>query len=689
MAVTQPAKVPQAKITSLDITSFNGGLDQRGEFNLTKNSFAVGRNVMVNKQGLATHRFGLQQLTPDTVESGHEIFPALYGGELYYITADDGAIKYWQAGDTAWTTCGGDAVTTGGTVKNTFLRVQDKVLILNGTDELGYLDLTTFEVVHFEAVTDPSNAPTATVTGITGTSHNIYYAISFNSTVGETAASPILTQQISKIRDMWADDGTEYITINRNNTAPTGAVSWNLYIANAPSGGSIVTSDLLPLVQGLDINTTTFTDDGTLAVNISAGSAPEDNSTLGPKAQYGVEENGRPILYGITDDEYAIRIGGDGEHALDFSPTNGGYRLLLNQGTNYYPKSVIGFRNGQGTPSLTVLFSNTEGLSKQSIIEQQTVTYGTFSFVVWGSTEQNYGAAGVGSAYGAVNYKGMLIFPSSDGILKMDTKASLQNVLSTERISDPIIDEVSSIKDERIPEMVSTAWDNRVLICAPTNGFDTNNKILVYDINNPDLAIWYVWDIPAQWIGTIAPPGQPAFVYIRQGTSVFRLDTAYLAVDETNTGVTAPFPVTLTTSVLSRDVAHNNFYAIVQAVFYLTGFIGTVEATVRWRDENGNWQEQTDTIEGGMYVASAAGSWASPQYLYNYDLPTTVLSWADSAKVLNGESDQKGDERYVMPLDIVTNELQATITKGLDNTAFIARSISFEGQNLGILPDIR
>ena len=86
MAVTQPAKVPQAKITSLDITSFNGGLDQRGEFNLTKNSFAVGRNVMVNKQGLATHRFGLQQLTPDTVESGHEIFPALYGGELYYIT---------------------------------------------------------------------------------------------------------------------------------------------------------------------------------------------------------------------------------------------------------------------------------------------------------------------------------------------------------------------------------------------------------------------------------------------------------------------------------------------------------------------------------------------------------------------------------------------------------------------------
>jgi len=59
MATKYP-KVPQAKISSLGITSFDGGLDQRGEANIRPNSFSVGRNVMVNSQGLATHRMGLK-----------------------------------------------------------------------------------------------------------------------------------------------------------------------------------------------------------------------------------------------------------------------------------------------------------------------------------------------------------------------------------------------------------------------------------------------------------------------------------------------------------------------------------------------------------------------------------------------------------------------------------------------------
>lgn len=689
MAITEPAKVPQAKITSLDVTSFNGGLDQRGEFNLTKNSFSVGRNAMVNKQGLATHRYGLLKWLPDTVEAGYDILPVVYDGEEYLITADDNKIKYCQQGDTEWTDATGDAVTTGGDVKNTFLRVQDKVLILNGTDELGYLDLSTFAVEHYDAVTDPANAPTGVATAINGTGQNIYYAITFNSTVGETACSPILTQPVTKIRDMWAKDGTEYVTVTRNNAAPTGAVSWNLYVSNAPAGGSIVTSDMLPLALGLDINSTTFVDDGSLAINISAGTAPEDNSTLGPKAKYGIEENGRPILYGIEDDPYALRIGGDGEHALDFSPTNGGYRLVLNEGTNYYPSNVIGFRNGQGVPSLTVLFSNTEGLSKQSIVEQQTVSYGTFSFVVWGATEQNYGAAGVSSPYGVVNYKGMLIFPSSDGIVKMDTKASLQNVLSTERISDPIINEVSTIKDEKIGDIVSTAWDNRVFIAAPTRGFNTNNKILIYDVNNPELAIWYVWDLPAQWIGTTSLSGQPAFVYVRQGTSVFRLSEVYVAQDESSAGVSTPFPVEITTGILGGNTAHNTFYAMVQAVFFLTDFVGTAELSVRYRDENGNWNEQIDEVENGTYEKTNAGNWASSQYLYNQHLDTTVLTWGDTAMLVGDQLSSKSDLRYRMPLNVVTNEVQASVKTDLSNSALIWRGVSFEGQNLGVLPDIR
>jgi len=690
MAIERPEKVPKAKITSLDIVSFNGGLDQRGESNITPNSFSMSRNAMVNEQGLITHRYGLRKWLPDTVETVYQVFPALYGGVLYYIVADDDKIKYCESGDTAWTNALGDAITTGTGIVNTFLRVLDKVFILNGTDKLGYFDLTDMTVYHYNSVTNPSNAPTANVTGSSLTlsgSFKIYYSVTFNSIVGTTKNSPILTQAVSKSRETWAVDGTEFINVARNNTAPTNAVSWNLYVATAASGAAIADIDMLPLALGLDLSVTTFVDNGSLAINLSAGSAPSDNSTEGPKAKYGVEIEGRPFLFGVTGDEYALHIGGNGEHAIDFSPNNGGFRLVLNQGTNYYPMSVVGFRNGQGIPSITVLFSNTQGLSKQSIVEQQTITYGDISFVVWGASEQNYGAAGVSSPYGVVNYKGGLHFPSTDGFVKMDTQASIQNVLSTSKISNPIIDEVSTIKNNRMTSIVGTAWGDRVFWIVSARGFNYNNEILVYDSTNKDLPIWYTFEIPAQWIGTISPDDEPAFIYICQDNHIFRLQKSYVALDEDSSGVTGAFPVSVTTGLIGSNTAHTGYYAVVQVVFYLTEFIGEVDVTVRYRDQEGEWQTITDTISQGAYSQSSGGNWSSSGYRFQGD--TDVLRWGEIDQISDSELSQKESIRYPVPIDDITNELQVTMAVNLTNSAFIGRSVSFEGQSLGISPDIK
>lgn len=688
MAISNPAKVPKAKISSLDIVSFNGGLDQRGEANITPNSFSAGRNLMVNEQGLGTFRYGLTKWLPNTVGTVYQVYPALYSDTLYYITADDGKIKYCEDGDTAWADALGDTVTTTGVV-NTFLRVLDKVLILNGTDTLGYLDLSNMTVYHYTAVTDPANAPTAAATGITASgSFKVYYSITFNSVVNPTKNSPILTQAVSKSRDTWKTDGTEYLTITRNNTAPTGAVSWNLYLSTAPSGASIADVDMLPLATGLDLAVTTFVDNGSLSVNLSGGTAPSDNSTEGPKAKYGIELEGRPFLFGDEDDKYAVSIGGDGAHALDFSPTNGGYKLILNKGTNYYPMSVVGFRNGQGIPSITVLFSNTQGLSKQSIIEQQTVTYGDISFVVWGSTEQNYGAAGVSSPYGVVNYKGALQFPSADGFVKMDTQASIQNVLSTAKISNPVINEVSTIKNSRLSSIVGTAWGDKVLWSVSARGFNYNNEVLVYDNANKDLPIWYTFDIASQWVGVISPDTEPAFIYLCQDNHIFKLKKSYVAVDEDSAGVASPFPVSVTTGLIGSNSAHNGYFAVVQTVFYLTEFIGTVDVTINYRDQEGEWQIITDTISNGSYTQSTGGNWSSIGYSFGGD--TDVLTWGETDSMPNTENSQKDSVRYAVPVDDIANELQVTISSGLaGSSAFIIRSISFEGQSLGTSPDIR
>lgn len=686
-------KVPQAKINSIDIVSFDGGLDQRGEANIRSNSFSVGKNVMVNPQGLATHRLGLKRWLPDVVERAGQVFPALYNGELWYITADDGKIKWCKPGDTAWTDCGGDNTVTTSGIFTTFLRVLNKVLILNGEDTLGYVDLSNMQVSHFNFVADPTTVPTGAVTGIATGSYKVYYCISYNSVVGKTASSPILTQTVNKIREQWGTvgtAGTAGVTVTRAGAVPAGAVSWNLYLATAPAGGTIQHSDMLPLAMGLDIGVNTFFDNGTITQLTNAGTAPTDNSTEGPRAKYGVEIEGRPFLYGIKGDDYAVLIGGNNDYALDFNEGNGGYRLVLNEGTNYYPQAVVGFRNGQGIPSITVLFSNTEGLSKQSIIEQNTISLGNFSAVVWGSTEQNYGAAGVSSPYATVIYKGSMVFPTVDGILKLDTQASLQNVLLPDRISDPIIDEIQTIRTDLLNQAVGTAWANRMIFAMPTRGFTYNNKLVIYDTTRKDSECWYTFDIPAQWVGTVSPPGTNGFVYVAQDNHFFRLDTMYVAQDETSDGLTQPFPMEVTTALVGSNTAHDGYFAIVNVVFYLRQFVGSVDLIVRWRDrQSGKMRTKIKTVRNGEYAKSSKGNWSSPGYLFNQELPTEVLTWGDNDKLDDSQAVQKADLRFRVPIKAVTNELQATVAINLDNSAVIARSVSFQGQPLGISPDVR
>lgn len=812
MSVQKPVKVPSRNITSNDVTSFDGGLDERGEINAAPNTFTQGRNTMVDLQGLLTHRQGLKKWLPSTVETIYQVFPVIYGTHLYYLVADDGRIKYCEAGDTAWTDAGtadtpatlitaltgtnndlkftavqsgygvnpargvlGDGVTVayinagaskplvvsvstlaisvqlatngGGTITSTasdvmaalnantdvqklivaslapantgaglvtaltatnlasgvsstnvmttgagiittFVRVLDKVLALNGVDKLRYIDLATLNMVQYLPVVDPTNAPTATATGITASgSFKVFYAISFNSSIGTTAISPILSQAVSKSRSSWKTDGSEYLTIARNNTTPTNATSWNLYLATAAAGGTIAVTDMLLLASGLDLSVTSFLDTGTISINISQGTAPEDNSTDGQIVQYGIESEGRPILWGDPAHPENLYIGGDGESALDFSPTNGGYVKPLNKGTNYYPMSVVGFRNGQGIPSLTVLFSNTQGLSKQMILEQQTVTYGNLSFVVWGVTEQNYGSAGVSSPYAVLNYLGKLMFPSADGIVAMDTQASLQNVLSSQRISDPISETVSTFRNEALKYIVGTAWNNRVMMTVPSRGYSYNNELIIYDLTKKAAPIWYKWDLRCQWIGVVSPADSASFVYVCQDNNIFRLQTSYVAQDDAAAGLSTPFPLSARGTLLGTNQAHNNYVAINQAMFYLQDVIGTVEIGVTYRDREGKLNTKSRPISRGEYAQSHSGNWSDRSYLFSGH--TTYNRWSDSPFIEDVNTAAKTTIREPLELDnVIASEAQWFINTNLDNSSFTLRSVSYEGVNIGIKADL-
>ena len=570
------------------------------------------------------------------------------------------------------------------------MRILDVLLVLNGGngDKLCYVRLDTKEVVKYDLVDNPTTAPTISPTVLTNSgAYKIYYGYTYSSATGETEISDIITYTINKPRDQWKADGTEYLTISRPVGIPANATKWNLYIALASTGGTIQDTDMLLLAGGLDLATVSVVDNGTLAIDIGRGNPPAVNSTDGPRVKYGIETNGRPVLFGDVDDSHNIWIGGDGDFALDFSSSNGGFRSQPSKGTNYYPASVIGFRNGQGIPSLTILFSNTQGISKQATLEQQTINYGNQTFVVWGVTEQNYGAAGVASALGVVNYKGQLSFPSVDGFTSMDTQPQLQNVIATKEIDQDITPYSERIKVEALEQIVGTGWGNRVLWIVPSYGFDRPNHILIRDLNNNG-----AWNPPleieADWIGTVSPPNSPAFVYIRQGTKTFKLFESFGTVDYFRNRGATPFSTYAKGALIGINEARNGYQAMVQAMFYLVGLIGNIRIGVNYRDQNGDIQTAFEDVVGPAYVLSSAGGWSDPQYVYaGFDTPagwSPVALIDDSVSALVRE-----DKRVPVPINDLASEVQWWIETEADYCDYLLRVVSYEGENLGVKPDLR
>ena len=691
MAYAAAPKVPTQDITSVDIPNFVQGLFQNGAQNAPIDSFISSKDVELTIDGYLQPRRTLQAFLPDTVETTYQKFLVNYNSQDYYFTLDNGKVIFCKEGDTTWTACSGsNTVTTNTGGRPILIRAQNSVLVLNGGngDKLCFVDLTTagFPVVKYTFIADPTVAPSAALTNLAAGSFSIYYAYTYTGPVGSTLLSPILTQSYNTVRDQWTVAGGQKITITRPGTAPAGAAFWNLYIALAPTNGTIQATDMIAVATKIPTNQTTFIDDGTRGINL-ASPAPTANSTDGPRVQYGIVEEGNPILYGDIDHPYDIHIGGGQIHALDFSIANGGYTAQPEQGTNFYPTSVVGFRNGQGIPSLTVLFSNTEGLSKQSVLQQQTVTYGNQSFSVWGLTEQHYGSAGVAAPHSPINYNGKLAFLSTDGFVTLDTQTNRLNVISSTNISElPLGDYVRSIKTSAMPSVIGAGWNDKYMWLVPANGFNTPQQILIYDTSNNKTA-WYTMDIPAQWIGVVTPQNSAGFVYIAQGKSTYKLLLNSSTFDFKN-GINVPFSTAGTGPLIGMGgKVHNVWQADVQAVFYILGFIGQITIGVNYRNETGTLKTKTKTINGPSFTPSTSGSWGDPGWTYaKFPQPSYRNEPIISSKNV---AVNKVDIRPHLQIDEVFNEAQWFFTTPISYNAFKIRAVSYEGINLGIRPDLQ
>jgi hypothetical protein len=692
MAVSDPVKVKGAAIvTPVQVTSFASGLDERGDYNISPDAMSFGRNARVNSANNATKRLSKQRWLPDSVGFNSEVSTVYYDGEIIYFIADDSKVKYCRPFDISWTDCGGsNTINTDPGVITTFLRSNDILLCMNG-ETLRYVDLATLEVVIFTFVANPIPAITAVASGITGTGpFNVYYAYTYNSDGGgETAISPILTQAVSKSRSTWAEDGSEYLTLTFNDTPPAGATSRNLYAAIALQGTTPVASDLAMLRSNIPVGDASFVDNGSIGFDISFNPAPDTNSTAGIKATNGTMAGTIPVLYGDPDNPYDLYFGALTDTGVSFGANNGAQRLPLLKGTNYYPTSVVGFRNNQNIPNLLALFTGTEGTSKQQIISLKTLSYGNTTINYWGADELNAGAAAVYAKYGVVMYLGQLLFPSANGITSLKTEQDLQNVLAPSIVSEPIGLTYSTIKNAAFDKIVGAAWNNLVAMAIPSRGYDYNNQLAVYDLTNKNKPKWYIWDLPVNWIGAVSPPDGDSFFYIRQDNHFFKLIDSYAAEDQEADGTHTPYPVTIETALISATAARNSFFASTQAVVYVANFVGTVNVEVSYIDKKGRLKSKRKAFTNSSVNQNTSSGWGNPRLLWR-SFNNRVINWS-TPMPFSGDTSSAG--KIVKRLRIrlpnpVVNEAKFKVWSELDNTSFDVVNCAIEAVNIGVIGDI-
>lgn len=361
------------------------------------------------------------------------------------------------------------------------------MVVMNGVDNLSYYDISGNVITPYTALSNPS-APTLTTNNVGGTGFTVTYRITANSNVGETAASNALSVTVDTDRDLWnppSAGGTDNVIIGWS--AVTNAVSYNVYMGTVSGFEYLIASG---------VNGTTFTDDGTLAQDTTR-LFPSNNSTAGPKVAGGTVINGRAFLVLDSDNPYYVRWGGDFGFELDFSPANGGGFVPVGNGSKDLPIIIKAFRDGRGNPQITVLCQGTNGLGKRFLMSPDSLTIGDTVINFYDVTEDN-GQEGTDSRDGVINYNDSLYYPSRDGFKSTGTKPQLQNILSTDRISNTIQPDVRNINNEAISKAVGLGFEGRLYWALPVNS-DMNNEIWVLDLDRKG-AWMRPWSISCDWM---------------------------------------------------------------------------------------------------------------------------------------------------------------------------------------------
>jgi len=497
--ISTRGKAPkQAKIQYNSTTGWPLGVNSRlDDDRVPPKAVAIAENVVLKQNGTLAPRKGLKLYGTQPTN------PVL--GQIFEFVKMSGTTPQtwliWMENRSGTGTIivakdgGAQTVVTGKTYNSVanahFEQIGGVVLITNGVDNLSYMTISTLVITPFVSLSTPS-APTATGTGLTagsGTTTLRYKVTATNS--GETIASTVGTVSFdSPARNLW--NGTsQYVTVVWPRV--TNATRYNIYLGTQ-AGFEYYLDTVVDPGTGTNV---TYIDTGAVDTNILRV-APVGDSTAGPTTTRATNIKGQVYMVGDTTNPERIWFGGSiSETALDFSSYNGGGWVAPNKGGKDFPVVVRPFRDGKGTPMAACFSQGTNGSGKRYLLQPSTVTVGS-TVISYMAVQEDNGQDGTDSPDGVVMTDDGAWYPSRTGFKTTNTKAQIQNILSTSGISDNISDAVMSLSGLNMNLCVGATYDRQIYWALPFNS-STNNQI--WNLNLRERGAWMrPWTIAADWL---------------------------------------------------------------------------------------------------------------------------------------------------------------------------------------------
>lgn len=635
-------KIAQPKIQRQSYKSWETGVVTAFDDGRTPTAgLAASGNVWLQQDGTIRPR-------PSLIRYGSTL-PGTLLGELFEFTQDVTAGRvnwtiamfnvsgttqpYIQKDGQAW------IATTGKTYDNAagahFAEIDEKVLVMNGVDNLSFLDVTTigstYAITSFTSLPSPTS-PTATKTGLSGTTLTYYYRITANSTFGETAETVAATVTVSLPREQW-DATTNFVSVAWTaSVGATATTTYNVYVGVA-SGQEFLIASGLP--------GTTYKDDGTAAQDVTR-TAPAFDNTTGPTVTRGTVINGQIFLTGDTAHPRYIWYGGNTTTSLlDFSPLNGGGYVEIARGTKEIPVRVMPFRAHDGTPVVTVLCQGTNGSGKRYTMTSSSLTVGSTTINFFDIEEDN-GQSGTDAPDGVILYNDSLWYPSRDGFKTTGTKPQLQNLLSTDTVSETILNDVINLNTANMGKCVGVGWQQQLYWALP-NGTTGNNEIWILDLQRGG-AWMKPWNVAADWMTLYDDNSGVTHFLILKGNVIYELTYAAATSDD---GV--GFPTNITSGIIKFSDDGMDWAKVINVTFILLRPQGSINIEVTGKTEDAELAtvgSQTLTPVSSVAGWSESGWGGSPD-LSSPQIPE-IFGWSNFSVIPS----TIGSARYPVSIDI-------------------------------------